>query len=173
MRTRERDEEFRDFYFRETARLRYIALLMTGDQSRAEDLAHDALLRAYRAWGRIRSDDPGPYVRSALANLCRTDHRRRALDFRKRNEVIAAAGPQTSSDRTANIDEGLRIAKALEVLSPIRKATIVLHFYEDLTEAEVARILDRPLNTVKSDVRRGLQQLRESLMESHKEATGA
>jgi RNA polymerase sigma-70 factor (ECF subfamily) len=57
------------------------------------------------------------------------------------------------------------VAEALKVLSPIRKATIVLRFYEDMPEAQIAEVLDRPLNTVKSDIRRALQALRPLLEE--------
>ena len=170
MRRAQRDEQFRDFYFREMPRLRRIALLMVGDGDRAEDLAHDALLRAYRRWGRIRNEDPGPYVRTALINLCRNHHRRRGLEKRH----LAEVNPDLASpDETRRVDDTLRVAHALQVLSPVRRAAIVLRFYDDMTEAEVARTLDRPLNTVKSDVRRALSTLREALDDTREEASDA
>ena len=172
MRRTQRDEQFRDFYFREMPRLRRIALLMVGDRDRAEDLAHDALLRAYRRWGRIRNEDPGPYVRTALINLCRNYHRRRGLERRHLAEV--RTNPELASpDDTRRVDDALRVAHALQVLSPVRRAAIVLRFYDDMTEAEVARTLDRPLNTVKSDVRRALSTLREALDDTREEASDA
>jgi len=160
MRLTDRDEEFRAFYFSHAPRLRGIALLMTGDPSRAEELAQEALLKAYRAWPRIRRDDPGPYIRSTLVNLCRNDYRRRLLE-RKR----AAHAPEAVGADDAKVVEAMRVADALRALPPIRKAVIVLRYYEDLPEAEIARILDRPLNTVKSDIRRALQTLRLLLQE--------
>ena len=160
MRTEDRDSEFRSFYFAEVPRLRRIAILMTGDPERASDLVHDALLKAYRRWRHIRNADAAPYVRQALVNACRNDVRRRVLERRHRTE---AAPPEPGHD--SGINEALRVADALKVLSPIRRATIVLRFYEDLPEAEIATILDRPINTVKSDIRRALERLRPVLQE--------
>ena len=159
MRMIQRDAEFRDFYVSEAARLERIALLMTGNPEAAADLAQDALLKTYLAWRRIRSDDPGPYARRALVNLCRNHRRRRALELRKSPtpESVAASHP--------DIAEMLRVASALAALPPLRRAVIVLRYYEDMTEAEVARVLDRPLNTVKSDIRRSLERLRPLLAE--------
>jgi DNA-directed RNA polymerase specialized sigma24 family protein len=55
---------------------------------------------------------------------------------------------------------------ALAELSPVRRATILLRFYEDMSEHEISRELDRPLGTVKSDIHRALRQLRPLLEES-------
>ena len=160
MRRGDRDQEFRAFYFAEAARLKGIALLMVADWARAEELTQEALLRAYRAWPRIRRQDPGPYVRTALMNLCRNDYRRRLLE----RAHPAEAAPDVEFPDT-KIEEAMRLADALKALPPVRKAAVVLRYYEDLPEAEIARILDRPLNTVKSDIRRGLQALRPLLQE--------
>ena len=160
MRLGDRDEEFRAFYFAEAARLKGIALLMVGDRGRAEELAQEALLRAYRAWPRIRRQDPGPYVRTALVNLCRNDYRRRLLE---RSHPADPAPDEPS--HAVKVEEAMRLADALRSLPPLRKAAIVLRYYEDLPEAEIAQILDRPINTVKSDIRRALQTLRPLLQE--------
>jgi RNA polymerase sigma-70 factor (sigma-E family) len=160
MRRGDRDQEFRAFYFSEAARLKGIALLMVADRGRAEELTQEALLRAYKAWPRIRRQDPGPYVRTTLVNLCRNDYRRRLLERTHPTEAM----PHEESVDT-KIEEAMRLADALKALPPVRKAAVVLRYYEDLPEAEIARILDRPLNTVKSDIRRGLQALRPLLQE--------
>ena len=165
MRTQERDAEFRDFYSAHAGRLRRLALMMVGDQSRADDLAHDALLRCYVSWPRIRGDDPGPYVTRALVNLCRNAHRRRAVELRKPQRP-----PADVVDRSSHVDEALRVAAALSVLSPIRRAVVLLRFYDDMAESEIAAVLDRPLNTIKSDLRRALERLRPLLEESTKES---
>lgn len=160
MRRGDRDEEFRAFYFAQVSRLKCIALLMVADRGRAEELTQEALLRAYRAWPRIRRHDPGPYVRTALVNLCRNDYRRSLLERAHPAETMPDA-----EFPDGKIEEAMRLADALKALPPIRKAAIVLRYYEDLPEAEIARILDRPLNTVKSDIRRALQALRPLLQE--------
>jgi RNA polymerase sigma factor (sigma-70 family) len=134
--------------------------MLTGNEEVAADLTQDALLKAYRAWGRIRNDDPGPYVRKILVNLVRNQHRRHLVELRKqeRPDVAVASHDQ-------NVDAAMAVAQALTVLSPVKRAAILLRFYEDMSEAEIASTLDRPLNTVKSDIRRALDKLRPLLEE--------
>lgn len=161
MTTSKRDIEFRDFYVREAPRLRRLALMLTGDQQSAADIAQDALLKMYTSWGRVKSDDPGPYARRVLVNLCRNAHRRRLLELRK-----APAPVPDVVDREGRVEEALRVAAAISVLSPVRRAVVVFRFYEDMTEAQIAQVLDRPLNTIKSDLRRALDRLRPLLTEN-------
>lgn len=163
--TSERDEEFRAFFVAESERLRRLALYLTGDADRAADLAQEALVRTYRHWGRIRNDDPGPYARRTLVNLVRSAHRRSILERRHREEhaeaAVASSGPR--------VDEWLRVSQALKTLPPTRRAVVVLRFYEDMSEAQIAHVLDRPIGTVKSDIHRALAKLRPLLDESSRE----
>ena len=158
MRTQERGDEFKDFYYTQVAGLRRLALFMSASTGDAEDLAQEALLKAYMAWPRIRNTDPGPYVRRTLINLCRSNHRRKVLERRK------APDPQPSSMQP-DVAEAMLVAEALSVLSPIKRAVVILRFYEDMSEIDIAMLLDRPLNTVKSDLRRALIRLRAELGE--------
>lgn len=135
MRMQQRDAEFKDFYSGEVARLRRLALFVSASPADAE-----------------------PYVRRTLVNLCRSHHRRKALERRKAPQP---AVPTMQPDPA----EAMRVAQALSVLSPIKRAVVVMRFYEDMSEADIARILDRPLNTVKSDLRRALVRLRPELGE--------
>ena len=151
-----RDEEFRDFYFQQASRLKRLGLVLTADPVQADDLAQEALLRAYRSWDRIRDEDPGPYVRTTLINLYRTLLRRKIVE--RKHLQVAKAEPTPSHDH--GIEQTMMVAAALRCLSPIRRATVVLRFYEDFTQAEIARILDRPVGTVKSDLHRALSRLR-------------
>lgn len=159
-----RDKEFKAFYLAEAERLRRLALFLTGEHTQAEDLAQEALVRTYKAWGRIREGDPGPYARRILVNLVRNAHRRRVVALRhleKRAEKSVEA-----PDRA--VEDWLHVAEALAELPPVRRAAIVMRFYEDLPERQIAEVLDRPLNTVKSDIRRGLQALRPLLVEKER-----
>ena len=155
MRTRERDSEFRDFYLTEQPRLKRLAIMFTGDPERAADLTQDALLKVYTKWSRIRNEDPGPYSRAILMNLCRSAYRRKMLELRK-TPMHAGHIP----DQSSRVDDALRVATALSALSPMRRAVILLRFYEDMPEQQIASVLDRPLNTIKSDLRRALETLR-------------
>ena len=165
MRIRDRDEEFKAFYMAEQPRLRRLALMMTGDPEKAGDLVQDALLRAYTAWGRIRNEDPGPYVRRTLVNLCRNAYRRRSIEIRK-----APSAPRDIVDQGERVAEALRVAAALSALPPVARAVVLLRYYEDMSEKDIADALDRPLNTVKSDLRRALQRLQPLLHEETKES---
>ena len=158
MRINERDAEFKSFYYAQVAGLRRLALFVSASHPDAEDLTQEALLKAYTAWPRIRNADPGPYVRRTLVNLCRNHHRRKALERRK------APAPEVPTLQP-DVAEVMRVAQALSVLSPIKRAVVVMRFYEDMSEADIAWILDRPLNTVKSDLRRALVRLRAELVE--------
>ena len=130
-------------------------MFLVGDAELAADLAQDAFLRAYRSWNRIRKRDPGPYVRRTLANLCKNVHRRRSVErkhWRPPSRSQAGSGP--------NVEETLRVLEALRELPPMRRAAVGLRYYDDLSDEQIADLLDRPLGTVKSDIRRSLKQLR-------------
>lgn len=159
-----RDAQFRVFFEAEAEKLRRFAYFLTNDGDASADLAQEALVRAYRHWGRIRGDEPGPYTRRILVNLVRSRHRRRSLELRhlKPSRDLGEA-------HTQRVEDALHLGSALSVLSPIRRATVMLRFYEDMTEAEIARLLDRPLGTVKSDIHRSLQKLRQELAHGAKE----
>ena len=158
MRTQERDSEFELFYHAQIGPLSRLALFLSGGAADADDLAQEALLRTYTSWSRIRRADPGPYARRTLVNLCRSSHRRKLLERRRPPE-------RDPSTLQPDVAEALDVAKALAVLSPIKRAVVVMRFYEDMSEADIAHVLDRPLNTVKSDLRRALIRLRAELNE--------
>lgn len=165
MRAQGRDADFQAFYESEGRRVRELAYFLVSDRQLAADLAQEAFLRAYRSWNRIRKSDPGPYVRRALVNLCKNSHRRRALEKKHWSsapaEGVAPAGP--------NVEDRVTIADALRELPPMRRAAVLLRYYEDLTDEQIAAVLDRPLGTVKSDIRRSLGQLRPLLDEGVRE----
>lgn len=151
-----RNNEFKDFYGQRLGRLKRLALLLTGDPQEADDLAQEALLRAYRSWGRIRGEDPGPYVRRILVNLHRTSIRRKILE----RKHLRGAGEEITPSHDHRVEQALRVAAALRRLSPAQRVTVALRFYEDLPYTEIARVLDRPLGTVKSDLHRALARVR-------------
>lgn len=156
-----REEEFRAFFAAEAEKLRRLAAFLTGDSEGAADLAQEALARAYRHWSRIRDEDPGPYTRRILVNLVCSRHWRRLVERKHQAEA-----PLPTESPAPRVDEWLRVAAALKSISPMQRAAIVLRFYEDMSEAEIARTLDRPLGTVKSDLHRGLKKLKPILEET-------
>lgn len=160
-----KDEDFRDFFLAESESLQRFATLLTGDPHQAADLAQEAMVRTYRHWRRIQNDRPGPYARRIVVNLVRSAHR-----YKKVRE-LKPAGHQRDrvESEGGRVDEWLRVSAALEDLSPIRRATVLLRFYEDMSEHEISAALDRPLGTVKSDIHRALNQLRPLLDDTARE----
>ena len=154
----DREEAFRDFFAAEAEPLRRFATFLTGDPHHAADLAQEALVRTYRHWTRIEGAEAAPYARKILVNLVRSEHRKVLV---RRKYDRATDDPTVSP--SARIDDWMEISTALKVLSPIRRAAVILRFYEDMSEADIARILDRPVGTIKSDIHRGLARLRREL----------
>jgi len=152
----DRDGEFKEFFEAEFRPLRRLGYLMTGDWAEAEDLAQEAMVRTYRAWSRIRERErPGAYARSVLVNR-RRSMIRRSMIAQKHAETLRSEGYAPDFG-----EEGMVLWQAIASLPRRQRAALVLRFYEDLPEAEVAQILDAPVGTVKSLVHRGLAKLRE------------
>ena len=153
-----RQESFAHFFESESERLRRLAVFLTGDAEQGRDIAQEAMVRTFRKWGRIESGDPGPYSRRVLVNLVRSSHRRRLVS--SRYLAKQKPGAETTPSRSDQVDDWLMVSDALRELPPVQRATIVLRFYEDLSEQEIAWTLDRPLGSVKSDIHRALKRLR-------------
>jgi len=153
-----KDAEFKEFFEAEFRPLRRLGFLLTGDWTEAEDIAQEAMVRTYRAWESIRDRErPGAYARSVLVN------RRRSL---LRRWVVAQKHAETLRAEEYHPDfgeEGMVLWDAIGSLPRRQRAALILRFYEDLPEAEIAQILDAPVGTVKSLVHRGLGKLRERL----------
>ncbi|GAA2573053.1 SigE family RNA polymerase sigma factor [Actinomadura fulvescens] len=151
------DADFRDWAAaRVPALLRY-AHLLTGDAHRAEDIVQTALTRTLLAWPRVqRKDDPEGYVRRTIARLVIND-RRRAW-----RELLTAAPPEPPPHR-AEPEEGWAMRDALAALPPRQRAVMVLRYYEDMTEAQIADTLGCSQGTVKSQASKALAKLRARL----------
>jgi RNA polymerase sigma-70 factor (sigma-E family) len=133
------------------------AYLLTGNRADAEDLLQSALAKTYLAWDRI--EDRGAldgYVRRAMVNTHISWWRRRRVDEFPTDEIPdqAVADPSARSD----LQESLR--RAIDRLPERMRATVMLRFYDDMTEAEVAEVLGVSLGTVKSTVSRAVAKLR-------------
>lgn len=151
---RPRDAAFAEFFDAESDGLRRFGTFLTGDPQEGADLAQEALARTYASWDRIR-DGRGAYARRVVVNLVRSAYRRRVVARRHPSEPA-----RPSPSPATAVEDWVVVCAALQKISPIRRAVVVLRIYEDLPEATVAEILDRPVGTVKSDLHRALTQLR-------------
>lgn len=152
---------FEDFVRTRSAALFRTALLLTGqDRAEAEDLLQGALERAYRHWARIcRSGDPERYVRRILANAS-TDRWRR-LRRRPEHSLPADPGGAAAGDHATDVADRDFLLRALTGLPPRQRAVLVLRYFCDLPEAQIADALGCSAGTVKSQASRGLARLRQ------------
>jgi RNA polymerase sigma-70 factor, ECF subfamily len=150
-------EEFRQYVAARSAALLRTATLLTGDRALAEDLVQTALARTYLSWARIRSREAvDAYARRVLVTTYATWWRRRW-----RGEVPAERLPdRPGADPYERVDEGVALRAALARLPRRMRAVVVLRYWDDLPEAEVADLLGCSVGTVASQASRGLAKLR-------------
>lgn len=141
---------------RHTALLRY-GHVLTGNPHSAADLVQDALERTGTAWSRVHAkEDPESYVRRVMA------HRHISAWRRLRRESLVAQPPEQGHDAApAHADDA--VWHALARLPRKQRAVLVLRYYEDLSEREIARVLGCSPGTVKSNASKGLAALRAAL----------
>ena len=130
-----------------------LAYLVSGSRDTSEDVVQAVFVSAHERWDTI--DDPLPYLRRAVVN--------RVKDVQRRGFRLRARG---IGDRPAEVVLPPEIDETWDVVQRlpwVQRAVVVLHYYEDLTLAQVAVVLDRPAATVRSDHRRALDKLRKEL----------
>jgi RNA polymerase sigma-70 factor (sigma-E family) len=159
------EESFREFVAARWPALLRTAYLLTGDHARAEDLVQSALVRVHRHWARVQAASPDAYVRKVMVNL-NTDWWRRLGSREQAAGLAAEVDRPTSADAYASFELREELWAALRELPARMRATLVLRYFEDLTEAETARILGCSLGTVKSQTSRGLARLEHLLGEA-------
>jgi RNA polymerase sigma-70 factor (sigma-E family) len=143
---------------RSTSLLRTAVLLCAGDVAAGEDLLQDTLVDVYKRWGTIR--EPASRYAFARRVLVRQAARRWKRSARERAGPLTLIEP-TPADPDAELAVDVR--RALHTLPFEQRAVIVLRYFEDLTEAQIAATLDCPPGTVKSRASLGLKKMAEIL----------
>ena len=137
-----------------------LAVLLTGDRSLAEDLAQDAFVRVLGRFHDLRNRDAfWWYLRRTIVNLANSHFRRRRVE----RAWLERQRPDPAAPSGYDVEERERVLAALMTLRPEQRAAVVLRYYEDLSEADTAEALGRPIGTVKSMVSLGMDRLREEL----------
>lgn len=152
------DEDFVEFVGARWGSLYRLAWLLTGGSQTAEDVLQLALEKCYVKWGRIRRmAAPEAYVRRAVANTAISASRRSFLS----HEVSREHPPEIPGGSFEDNSDSRSVLWPLVcALPPRQRAVVVLRFYEDLTEAQVAEELGCSLGTVKSQKYDAMQALR-------------
>jgi RNA polymerase sigma-70 factor (sigma-E family) len=151
MRRDQREQDFTEFFLAHATRLRRSAYVVVQDWHLAEDLTQQAMAKLYTAWPRIRRDTSVAYARRIVINECLSHLRRRR--------------PETPTDRlpepvTPDAEPEVDLGPALALLPPRQRAIVALRFLDDVSVAEVARVLGITEGTVKSQTARALETLR-------------
>jgi RNA polymerase sigma-70 factor (sigma-E family) len=137
------------------------AVLLTGDWHTAEDLVQTCLAKLYRVWHRLDTDaDPDSYLRRMLVNTQRSWWRARWRQEAPLEVVPDRAIGGDGQERQALADT---VRRALAALPARQRAVLVLRYFEDLPEAQVADLLGCSVGTVKTHTSRGIRRLRELL----------
>ena len=152
------DLGFREYVATRSRALLRTAYVLTGNVADAEDLVQAALAKTYLAWDRI--EDRGAldgYVRRAIVNTHISWWRRRRVEEYPTDEIP----DQAVADHAGASDLQDSMRRAVDRLPQRMRAAVVLRYYEDMTEAEVAEVLGVSLGTVKSTVSRAVAKLRD------------
>lgn len=150
--------DFASFYAAARPTLLRTTYAVTGDRQLAEDAVQVAFAQAYAAWARVtRADDPTAYVRRIAINAA-LGHRRRA-SFRRETSVDRPPD-RPVADPGMDALERDEVWRAVRALPPRQRAVVVLRYYEDLSERQIADALGCRPGTVKSQSSAALATLR-------------
>jgi RNA polymerase sigma-70 factor (sigma-E family) len=130
-----------------------LAHVITGSNAIAEEIVQDAFVRLHRRFDAV--DNPPAFLRTIVTNLCRSEVRRARRSPRRVVHTIEVTGDPEVDETWAAVCQ-----------LPFRqRAVLALRYYADLSEAEIARVLQCKVGTVKSAHHRALAKLREQLGE--------
>ncbi|MEH0984625.1 SigE family RNA polymerase sigma factor [Micromonospora sp. CPCC 205556] len=156
------EEEFRDFVAARSGALLRTAYLLAGDWATAEDLLQTALTKTYLAWKRLGGIEAiEPYARRVMVNTSTSWWRRRWHGERPTEVLPERAGVDEIAQQ---LDRDL-LWRHLTALPARQRAVLVLRYYEDMSEAQTAALLEISPGTVKSQTSRALATLRRRLGE--------
>jgi RNA polymerase sigma-70 factor (sigma-E family) len=163
--TRRRARDEFDRFVAETADgLLRAAYLIVWDVAEAEDLVQECYFRLARRWSRVRRMEyPRAYARRVLVNLALDasgPRRRHTSELDHGHETVHERADDRAVVLFGRVEAGTDLERALGDLAPRQRAALVLRYFEDLPEAEVAEVMGCSVGTVKSTTARALERLR-------------
>ncbi|MGH2753282.1 MAG: SigE family RNA polymerase sigma factor [Actinomycetota bacterium] len=159
-----RDSEISALFDRHYAPLCRLAYVILGDGPLAEEIVMEAMLKTFTGWGRIRDlDRADAYLRRTVVNLCRSKIRRKAIEGRvnrvsHQREELRPPAWDPERHETSRI-----VLEAVRKLPERQRACVVLRYFEDLSEADIADALDCAVGTVKSQLSKARAKLEREL----------
>ncbi|HTZ26929.1 MAG TPA: SigE family RNA polymerase sigma factor [Streptosporangiaceae bacterium] len=141
-----------------------LAYVMLGDRPSAEDVVQEAFCGLYRRWDRLADADSALYyVRSSVLNGCRSVLRSRAV----RRRGVAYELPTVSAEAVVlGGEERAEVIRAVGRLPYRQREALVLRFYLDLPDEQIARVMGIAQSTVRSTIHRGLEAVSRALKET-------
>lgn len=151
------ENDFHGFVVARSAVLFRGALVLTGDRQAAEDLVQETLERACRRWRTIAAKDaPDAYVRRIMVNLANDRWRR----FRRTAPYQDDGDRAAPGDQYGQVDTRDQLVRALQGLPMRMRTVVVLRYFHDLSDTEIAADLGISPSTVRSQLARGIDKLR-------------
>jgi len=166
----QRDESIARLFDEHYRGLCRLAGVLLSDAAGAEEVVQEAFLRTFSGWWRVRHPERAQwYLRTSVVNLCRSRLRRRTSEERG-NRITWSGSPEAGSDGSAHdessaSDDSLLVMSLVRQLPPRQREAVVLRYYEDLSEAEIARTLGCAVGTVKSQLAKARATLARGLGE--------
>lgn len=148
----ERDLEV--LYRREHESMVRLAFLLLRSREQAEEVVHEAFIAVFERRGSVK--DPVAYLRQVVVNGCRGLARRSSVERRK-YEIVGSWPPGPPMPVPGDIDETWN---RMASLAPDQRVALALRYYEDLSVAEIAKVMGMRPGTVKSHIHRGIKELR-------------
>ena len=141
-----------------------LAYLLTADRELSEDLVQEAFVRVARRLTGLRSADSFRwYLRRTVVNLANSHSRRRRVERAHFSRLVSSAAAVGVS--TPDIATEQAVRGAIGQLPARQRAVVVLRYYEDLTDQQIASVLGWPVGSVKSSLHRAVAVLRQQLRE--------
>src|SRR5690606_4358969 len=157
---------------RQTALLRS-AVLVTGDPHTAQDVLQEALIKLAGRWDRVGPDNPDAYVRRVMYrdNISRWRRHRREVLVHEVADDARPVGGSAAVDPAERVT-GIDVRRALLQLTDKQRVVLVLRYYDDLSETQIAQALGVSNGTVKSQAHAALRRLRQLLPQAAEALVG-
>jgi RNA polymerase sigma-70 factor (sigma-E family) len=163
----ERRERLLALFEAESQSLVRLARIFTDDRNAAEDLVQEAFIRMYRSMSAVEdAAKSAAYLRSIVMNLCRDHNRRGLMSLRHQQSLVGNDHVEQPVDLVVRTESQAEVVDALLALSVRQRECLVLRYYSELSETEIAATLGISPNSVKTHCRRGMESLRVALGES-------
>jgi len=152
--------EFEEFVDEHLVRLTRFVGVLTGDRQAAHDLVVDVLLKLSSKWHLVRGvRDPVSYVQKALVRHYLDDRRRQAAG-RRRDHLAAVSATNSTADATDQIADRDLLNRALTALPLQQRGAVVLRYYLDLPDSQIAELLGCSVSSVRSHLSLATAKLR-------------